>query len=239
MNLRLFIQRGLIFAVSCIGMVWGGFALPTSAVADHFGYLEARLLHPETFDPNILALKLESPATKDLSDCDNHAQTALLLTEMRLAEAALRAGELAEFDQRSLSMDVRARRVLGCVPRDSYVWLLAFSVYVLHGQLNEQSFKLLAMSYDTSPNEAWIAIRRNIVALPLVLVVPQPLQDKILTEFQQLVRNGFRHEASQSYSGASRAVQSLLRPRIEQLDADLQKSLWDEIAKNLSYRNQS
>jgi hypothetical protein len=239
MHLRLFIQRSLIGAVSCMALLWGGFALPTSGAADDFRYLETRLLHPDTFDPNILALRLESSAAKALSDCDSHAQTALLLTEMRLAEAALRAGELADFDKRSLSMEVRAKQVLGCIPRDSYVWLLAFSVYVLHGQLNEQTFKFLAMSYDTSPNEAWIAIRRNIVALPLALVVPQPLQDKILTEFQQLLRNGFRHEAALSYSGASAAVQSLLRPRIGQLDADLQKSLWDEIARNYSHRDRS
>jgi len=53
--------------------------------------------------------------------------------------------------------------------------------------LNEQSFNLLAMSYETSPNEAWISIRRIIVAMPVVLAAPEPVRQKILFEFQQLI----------------------------------------------------
>lgn len=48
---------------------------------------------------------------------------------------------------------------MSCTPRDSFAWLLAFDFEVLHGRLNQHSFDLLAMSYRTSPNEAWIAIR--------------------------------------------------------------------------------
>jgi len=103
--------------------------------------------------------------------------------------AAIRAA--GEFDQRVQSLEARSRQVLSCTPRESFVWLLAFNLEVLHGRLNEQSFNLLAMSYETSPNEAWISIRRIIVAMPLILVAPEPVRQKILFEFQQLIRNGF------------------------------------------------
>ena len=143
--------------------------------------------------------------------------------EMPLAEAALRSGAASEFDRRVRSLEARSRQVLSCTPRDSFVWLLAFNLEVLHGRLNEQSFNLLAMSYETSPNEAWISIRRIIVAMPLVLVAPEPIRQKILFEFQQLIRNGFEDDAARSYFTASGSVRSLLHTQIEQLDLPRQK----------------
>jgi hypothetical protein len=151
--------------------------------------------------------------------------------EMPLAEAALRSGAANEFDQRVQSLETRSRRILGCTPRDSFVWLLAFDLEVLHGRLNEQSFNLLATSYETSPNEAWISIRRIIVAMPLVLIAPDPVRKSILFEFQQLIRNGFLEDAVRSYMKASRAIRSLLQNQIEQLDVRRQEAFTEALRK--------
>jgi hypothetical protein len=208
--------------------------LPGSTAADRFWSLENKLLRFDKFEPELLAIEVKSPAASSLSDCDTHSQTALLLAEMHLAEAALRKGELQDFEVYSQSMESRSKRVLSCAPRSSYVWLLAFSLELLHGRLDQQTFALLAMSYDTSPNEAWISIRRNIVATPLVLIVPQPLQSRILFEFQQLIRNGFQDEAARSYLSASTAIRALLQTKIEQLEPSSQKRLSDAITRNKS-----
>ena len=151
--------------------------------------------------------------------------------EMSLAEAALRSGAANEFDRRIQSLETRVRQVLGCTPRESFVWLLAFNLEVLHGRLNEQSFDLLAMSYETSPNEAWISIRRIIVAMPLVLVAPEPVRQKILFEFQQLIRNGFVDDAARCYFTASSPIRSLLQAQIEQFDLTRQKNFSDALQK--------
>ena len=144
--------------------------------------------------------------------------------EMPLAEAALRSGAADEFDRHIRSLEARSRRILSCTPRESFVWLLVFDLEVLHGLLNEHSFNLLAMSYETSPNEAWISIRRIVVALPLVLLAPEPLRQKILFEFQLLVRNGFLDEAARSYLTSSEPIRSLLQRQIEQLELFRQKA---------------
>jgi hypothetical protein len=154
--------------------------------------------------------------------------------EMPLAEAALRSGAASEFDQHIQSLEARSKRVLSCTPRESFVWLLAFTLEVLHGQLNELSFNLLAMSYETSPNEAWISVRRIIVAMPLVLVAPEPVRRKILFEFQQLIRNGFEDDAARSYFTASASVRSLLQTQIEQLDLPRQKRFSDALQRHRS-----
>jgi hypothetical protein len=212
-------------------VVWGIFAVPRSEAADDLRDIDGRLLRSETFSRTSLTQTLESQMLHDLSPCDTHSQRALLLMEMPLAEAALRSGAAAEFDRHVQSLEARSRQVLGCAPRESFVWLLAFDLEVLHGRLNAQSFDLLAMSYETSPNEAWISIRRIIVAMPLVLVAPEPVRQKILFEFQQLIRNGFIDDAAHCYFIASSSIRSLLQAQIEQLDLPRQKKFSDALQK--------
>ena len=225
------VRRTLTLVIGCLGLVWGVLALPRSEAADELRDIELRILRSETFNRATLTQALESQTSQNLSLCDTHSQRALLLMEMPLAEAALRSGATSEFDRRIQSLEARTKRVLGCAPRESFVWLLAFDLEVLHGQLNEQSFDLLAMSYETSPNEAWISIRRIIVAMPLVLVAPERVRQKILFEFQQLIRNGFVDYAARCYFTASWSIRSLLQSQIEQLDLPRQKNFSDALQK--------
>ena len=221
------IRRCLAAALGSAGLVWGINVLPTSEAADNFRFLEGRLLQSDTFNPDTLAHELASPAAQVVRDCDAHSQTALLLIQMQLALAALGAGAVAEFEQHGQSMELRLRRTLACEPRQSFVWLLAFTLDVMHGRLNDQAFNLLAMSYQTSPNEAWIAVRRMIVAIPLIPTMPDHLKEQVLGEFQQLVQDGFTRETALSYSSASTSVRDLLQARIERLRPSQQKHFWD------------
>jgi hypothetical protein len=225
------VQLALTFAIGCSGLLWGIFALPRSEAADDFRDVESRLLRYETFSRTALTRTLESQALQSLSACDTHSQRAMMLMEIPLVEAALRSGAAGEFDQHIRSLEDRSRRILGCAPRDSFVWLLVFDLELLHGRVNEHSFDLLAMSYETSPNEAWIAIRRIVAAMPRVLSAPEPLRQKILSEFQQLIRNGFLDDAARAYSTASGSSRPLLQAQIEQLDPRQQKLFSDALQR--------
>ncbi|WP_156438652.1 hypothetical protein [Bradyrhizobium valentinum] len=151
--------------------------------------------------------------------------------EMPLAEAALRAGFTKEFDRHVRSLEARSRLILSCTPRDSFVWLLVFNLEVLHGLLNERSFDALSMSYEASPNEAWISIRRTVVATPLLHIAPEPLRLKIISEFQQLIRHGFADSAARSYLAAPQSIRSLLLTQVELLNSPQQKSFSDALQK--------
>ncbi len=224
----------MTLAIGGLGLVWGICALPQSEVADEFWDLESRLLRFETFSPTASARILESQASQSLSACDTHSQRAMLLIEMPLAEAALRSGATNVFDRHIQSLEARSRRILSCTPRESFVWLSMFNLEVLHGLLNDHSFSLLAMSYETSPNEAWISIRRIIVAVPLVLLAPEPVRQAILAEFKQLIRNGFVDDAARSYLTGSGPIRSLLQTQIEQLDLSQQQAFSDALRKRRS-----
>jgi hypothetical protein len=226
MSLFLLIRKALTLALGCAGLIWGIVTFPNSQQADNFWTLKNQLLRSENFDPTALAATLASSNLQTLSDCDSDAQLALLLIEMRLTESSLRAGDSNKFDQSSAALGLRARRALSCAPRQSLVWLVDFSLAVLHGQLDNQSFALLALSYQTSPNEAWIAIRRNFVAIPIVQLLPEASRQDVLSEFQQLIRNGFELDASRSFLRAGGPVRSLLQAKVEQLEQSRQEAFW-------------
>jgi hypothetical protein len=227
----LLVLRVWSLIVGFLGLAWGIYVLPRSEFAEEYRDIEERLLHLETFRPADLAQAVDGRHSPNLSDCDTHSQRAILLMEMSLAEAALRSGAVGEFDQQAAAVETRTARVLSCTPRQSFVWLLAFQLNVLHGLLDEHAFGLLAMSYETSPNEAWISVRRILVVMPLVLVAPEPARQKILNEFQLLVRHGFAETAARAYLNAPEPARALLKSRIEQLDGSKQKAFSDALLK--------
>jgi hypothetical protein len=228
----LFILWALALLIGCSGLIWSVSNVARGAISDDFRNLEDRLLQFETFSQSASMQTLASPAAKEeLCSCDNHAQRALLLLEMPLADASLRFGAIQDFDQHIQSLESRSRKVLACSPRDSLVWLLLFGIQVEHGRLDDRSFDFLAISYETSPNEAWIGVRRMAVALPVVLAAPEPVRKKILAEFQNLVRNRFLEIPASSYLNARAPLRALLQSRIEELDPLSQKAFFEALLK--------
>ena len=124
LSFQLLALRSLTVVVGCLGFLWGVSNIARGEGSDVFWDIEARLLRFEVFSRASSIAVLESAAGQDLNPCDNHAQRALMLIEIPLADAALRSGAVQEFDQRIRSLETRARQTLGCTPRDSFVWLL-------------------------------------------------------------------------------------------------------------------
>jgi hypothetical protein len=230
-SLRPFSLRALTFVFGCLGLAWGISNLGQSTVAADFWDVEAQLLRFETFSHAASARTLESAAAQALSPCDTHSQRALLLMELPLADADLRSGAASEFDRHVQSLEARTRRILSCAPRDSFAWLVAFGLKVGHEEPNGRSFDLLAASYKTSPNEAWVSLRRTIVAIPVALAAPEQIQKEILDEFQNLIRHRFVEIPARAYFNASAATRALLQPRIEQLDPTSRKLFSEELER--------
>jgi len=220
----------LTVAFGCLGLVWGAASLEQSIVAADFWDVEAQLLRFENFSHAASVRTLESAAAQSLSPCDSHSQRALLLMELPLADADLRSGATSDFDRRVQSLETRTRRMLSCTPRDSFAWLVAFGLEARRG-VTARSFDMLAASYETSPLEAWIGLRRMIVAIPLTLSAPEPIQRMILDEFQHLVRNRFVEIPARLYFNASSDIRKLLDSRIEQLSPSSKRLFSEELAK--------
>src|SRR5207245_5203652 len=100
----------------------------------------------------------------------------------------LRSGATAEYDRRIRIVEDRARHILSCSPRDGFAWLVLFNLDLLRALLDKPTFDLLTMSYETAPNEAWISVRRNPVSLPLLVLAPDAVRERISQEFHEMIR---------------------------------------------------
>jgi len=204
------------------------------ATSDTFLDLETDLLRFKTFNRSNAVAMLDHASAQDLSACDIDAQRALMLLEIPLADAALRSGAIGEFDQRSRSLELRARLTLGCAPRDSLVWLILFGLEIEHGNLSERTFELLKASYEISPNEAWLSLRRITIAIPVILAAPEPLQQMVFSEFQRLIKDRMTEVPARVLWTARGPVRALLQSRLDELDASTQK-LFYETLKGLGH----
>jgi hypothetical protein len=223
--------RSLTAVVGCLGLAWGVSNMVRGEAADDFRDIETRLLQFEAFGQATESRVLASDAAQDVSACDNHAQHALLLMEIPLTDAALRSGALDALDQHTRSIEARAKQALTCTPRDSLVWLVLFGLKTAHGVLDEHSFELLAMSFQTAPNEAWVAVRRVLLAVPVLRSAPAPMQERILAEFQNLIAHGYIDMPARAYQNASEAVRADLQARVALLDPSRQQSFADAVKK--------
>ncbi|MGJ4892939.1 hypothetical protein ACQR0Z_27685 [Bradyrhizobium sp. HKCCYLS3077] len=216
------VLNAILVLMGLSGSAWGLLSAKDAAISDDFATVEARLLRFETFNPDAATRALQLAQDNRVSACDSHAQHTLLLLEIPLLDAALRAGAGKEFDERMASMEARTRLALSCAPRDSFAWLVAFGLAIGHGRLDEGAFSLLVRSYKTGPNEAWIGVRRMIIAAPVLTQAPKAAQAEILDEFGTLVSRGFVDVTAKAYLSAPSAAQTLLKSRVAQLDPRMQ-----------------
>jgi hypothetical protein len=212
------ILRAVIVIVGCLGMVWGISGFARSAAVDYFEDVEGRLLSFASYSADAAGEMRDSAMALELNDCDNHAQRSLVLLELPLADAALKAGATADFDRRVRSIEERAKRVLACTPRDPLFWLVLFGLEVQHGGRDRHTFDLLATSYEISPHEAWIGLRRAMVTIPIIQTVPDPLREQVLAEFESLINDKLPEIPARLFLSASDAVRAILQPRIDRLD---------------------
>jgi len=229
--LRLLALRGVAAIIGCLGLAWGLANLPQGEAADDFRDIESRLLQFENFGSPTEVRVLASTAARDASPCDVHAQRSLLLMEIPLADAALRSGAIDDYNQRTQSLEARVRRALACTPHDAFLWMVLFGLETGHGMLDQHAFDLLAMSYENSPNEAWIGVRRIVLAVPILRSAPAPMQEKILAEFERLIQRGFVDMPARAYRNAAEPVRALLQPRLDALDERSQKAFSGALLK--------
>jgi hypothetical protein len=225
------VLKALTFLIGSFGFAWGISSLKSATIADQFRAYETRVLRFEGTPPAAAKRAVDSAGVRNLSDCDTHAQRAVLLLEIPLAEDALRSGTVSEFDRHLRSIQHRSERVLTCAPRDSLSWLLLFGVETMHGRINAHAFDLLEASYETSPNEAWVALRRVTIATPVLLSAPERTRRKILDEFGNLIDRRFEEIPARAYLAAPASVRKLLQTRIEELDSRRQESFANTMQK--------
>lgn len=163
---------------------------------------------------NVLKRQLDVIPAKLLR---SSALNDVAVIRLRLVEGELATGSHQIAAPSLANLEAAATAALAQSPRNSFLWLIEYWIRDLRGGATAGDLQFLRMSYLSGPNEAWIALRRNPIALSVFSSLPPEIANRVLSEFEGLVRSNFYQEASNIIAGPGWAVHEKLLSRLVQI----------------------
>jgi hypothetical protein len=112
------------------------------------------------------------------------------------------------------------RKALSCAPADAFAWLTLFWLDANRKGITPDNANYLRMSYTTGPNEAWIGLWRNRLAIASFAQLPPDLSDDAIDEFIKLLDTGRAYqEMVVIFASAAPAAQSRIIDQLKTANA--------------------
>jgi hypothetical protein len=118
-------------------------------------------------------------------------------------------------------------------PNNSFLWLADYWLQDPSARAADRGLKFLHMSYLLGPNEAWIAVKRNPLALKTFSSLPSELEEQVVSEFVGLVRSGLYWDASNILAGSEPAVREKLLGELVRIREDNRVEFAKVLRRNL------
>lgn len=204
--LRLFL---VLFGAGAV--MWGGYVFPTFWQQSALIRMAGRIVGGEPFMPEAIAgFKPMIDAAQDMEICRPAALHSAAVVYLRHVEQTIANGDRLAMDRDTVTLDAMVRRSLACSPSDSFLWLVLFWLENTRNGFRDDNLKLLSFSYATGPNEGWVALKRNPLALSFYERLPSEIASKVLAEFADLVKAGAYNQAADIFTGAGWPRRALL-----------------------------
>ena len=102
-------------------------------------------------------------------------------------------------------------------PTDGFLWLTLCWVSDRSGAAINDRWRFLRSSYQMSPNEGWIGLKRNPFVLNHFATLPDDIAEDAVQELMHLVRSGLHAEVAQIIAGPGLPINKLLLRRLRAL----------------------
>jgi len=202
--------------LGCVAILWGTFAFPIFWREAPLERIAQRVIFQENF--KLDALLERAPAVEIVeaeAPCRPIALHSAAVIRLRLVEQTISIGETTEIDDRLDALKHSVVDALSCSPADSFLWLVLFWVENTRNGFSPDNLKYLRMSYELGPNEGWIILKRNGIALALYEQLPPDLAETAVDEFVRLLSNGFVRDASTIFTGPGWRIRNILLPKLK------------------------
>jgi hypothetical protein len=147
-------------------------------------------------------------------------QSAAAVTDLRLLERAMAAGDRKNVDGLMDDTAGMIRRSLANSPADPFLWTVLFWLENTRNGFKRGRLSYLDMSYILGPNEGWVAVKRNRFALAIYPSLPPALAADVVSEYSRLVGSGFFGEAADILDGPGWPVHDILITGLKDVDED-------------------
>jgi hypothetical protein len=224
------VTRASLLALAGAAIAWGVAALPTFWRQSALERTAAHVLAGDPFKPELLEALIPAVEAAEQADyCRPEATRSAAILRLRLAEQAVAEGERMSIDGRLAALRDSIRRSLACSPADPFLWVVLYWVESARNGFQPRYLDYLRLSYRLGPNEGWIGLKRNGLALAIFERLPPDIAELAISEFVGLLDTGFYPETAAILTGPGWRVRELLLPRLKDVNERYRQAFAREV----------
>jgi hypothetical protein len=190
------LARAALALLGCAAVTWAWTVLPAFRAAVPIRDVTEGIIADQRFKPGVLDDVQAQLAARPRAALElPMLARAQALVRLRTAEQAMdRQGPEAS-DRAMDAAEAAVKATLAINPRDSFLWLMLYSLTTTRGGFDPANLALLDRSYATGPHDGWIALRRNRLALAAFAMLSEATQMRVVDEFAEIVDADFLGDA--------------------------------------------
>ncbi|MGY3412389.1 hypothetical protein ACVWZV_008502 [Bradyrhizobium sp. GM5.1] len=193
--------RALLVLFGLAGAIWSIQVLPSFLIGAPVRELAERILAGDRFKKGVLAASAARIESNRNPIARTKQASAEALISLSLAEEARQSEGSAEADRKFVEAAAALRSLLALNATDSFLWMLLYSVEYQRYGFNSSDLSYLVRSYTLGPNEGWIALRRNRLALAVLSLLDETTQHLVTSEFAEMVQSDLIEDAAENLMG--------------------------------------
>jgi hypothetical protein len=213
------LTRIFVAGLGCAAVIWGLATLPIFWRQASMEYVAHKIISGEPYKIDVLMRQIPvMDAVENSTNCRPIALWSAAIVRLRMVEEAGRnnAGKPGDPQQIKL-LDNWIRRSLSCSPAEPFLWLALYWAERAQNGFKLEHYKYLKMSYQLGPNEGWIILKRNPIALADFDRLPADLAAHATNEFVALLNNELYQQAVENFSRSEWWVQDAILPHLAPL----------------------
>ena len=192
---------------------------PLNAIAN-------RIMSGDSFQQKPLAASSKFLAeTNNRTFCNPLEARAIAIIRLRQFEDAIANSDTRLADQQLKTLRSSIDLALSCVPTEGFLWFARYWSAINQGNPASDHFQELRMSYELSPYEGWIALRRSPYVLAIFDALPPDIKEMARNEFSAIVASGFIPDAVKLIKGPAWAFRDDLLSGLSNVRLDLRINL--------------
>jgi hypothetical protein len=154
-------------------------------------------------------------ATERARYCRPAGLRSAAIIRLRLAEEAIAASERNRIDGLLSTLRGSIHGSLDCSPADPFLWVALFWLENNLSGFSQHHLEYLQLSYRLGPNEGWLGLKRNGLALAMFEQLPPNLREMAINEFAGLLESGFYKEVVAIFTGPGWPLRDVLLLRLK------------------------
>jgi hypothetical protein len=186
--------RSLTAGFGICSIVWAVFSIDVNRGRAPFQDAAEAILRGEAFNSEALSEFRKQLGSKPADRLRPAALEDIALIRLRLLEVKLNDGLSQAESSDFADLEAALTAALSKDPNNSFLWFADYWLKQRGG--TGRGMDSLRMSYLMGPNEAWIAQRRNPVALENFSSLPPDLAEQVVSEFVRLVKSRLYADAT-------------------------------------------